>query len=125
MTGIGSAALHWEALIQEAKRRLQALLSCDTKNPPGNEKLAAAYIREQQVAEGIEPLLIVPSPGRIHVGGCLPGSCFEWPLLLVSHTDVLPVERDQWHVDPLGGEEREGSIYGQAALDRKVCWQWS
>jgi hypothetical protein len=43
----------WDALVQEAKQHLQALLLCDTTNPPGNETLAAAYLRDQLVAEGI------------------------------------------------------------------------
>ena len=64
MTVLDSATLNWEALVQEAKRHLQALLRCDTTNPPGNEALAAAYLREQLVAEGIEPRLIEPAPGE-------------------------------------------------------------
>ena len=119
MTVIDSATLDWEALIQETKRHLQALLRCDTTNPPGNEALAAAYIREQLVAEGIEPRLIEPAPGRVSVWARLPGSGISRPLLLVSHTDVVPVERDQWHVDPFGGEERDGFIYGRGAVDMK------
>lgn len=94
MAVIDSAALNWEALLQEAKRHLQQLLRFDTTNPPGNEELAAAYIREQLVAEGIEPRLIEPAPGRVSVWACLPGSGIARPLLLVSHTDVVPVERD-------------------------------
>ncbi len=47
MTVLDSDALNWEAVVQEAKRHLQALLRCDTTNPPGNEVLAAAYVREQ------------------------------------------------------------------------------
>jgi len=94
MAVVDSAALNWEALGQEAKRHLQALLRCDTTNPPGNEELAAAYIREQLVAEGIEPRLIEPAPGRVSVWARLQGSGIARPLLLVSHTDVVPVERD-------------------------------
>ena len=119
MTVIDSATLNWEVLIMETKRHLRALLRCDTTNPPGNEVLAAAYIREQLVAEGIEPRLIEPAPGRVSVWARLPGSGIARPLLLVSHTDVVPVERDQWHVDPFGGEERDGFIYGRGAVDMK------
>ena len=119
MNVIDSTALNWEALVREAKRHLQSLLRCDTTNPPGNEELAAAYILEQLVAEGIEPRLIEPAPGRVSVWARLPGSGFARPLLLVSHTDVVPVERDQWHTDPFGGAERDGFIYGRGAVDMK------
>lgn len=116
---IESAALNWEALVQEAKRHLQALLRRDTTNPPGNEELAAVYIREQLVAEGIEARLIEPAPGRVSVWARLPGTGIARPLLLVSHTDVVPIERDQWHTDPFGGVERDGFIYGRGAVDMK------
>ena len=117
MTVSDSAALNWEALAQEAKRHLQALLRCDTTNPPGNEGLAAAYIREQLVAEGIEPRLIEPAPGRVSVWARLQGTGITRPLLLVSHTNVVPVERDQWHADPFGGEERDGFIFSSSPWD--------
>lgn len=119
MAIIDYAGLNWEALVQEAKRHLQALLRCDTTNPPGDEVLAATYIREQLIAEGIEPRLIEPAPGRVSVWARLPGSGFARPLLLLSHTDVVPVEREQWHADPFGGEERDGFIYGRGAVDMK------
>ena len=63
------------------------------------------------MAEGIEPRLIEPAPGRVSVWARLPGTGIARPLLLVSHIDVVPVERDQWHADPFGGEERDGFIY--------------
>jgi acetylornithine deacetylase/succinyl-diaminopimelate desuccinylase-like protein len=119
MAIIDSAVPNWEELIQEAKRHLQALLRCDTTNPPGNEVLAATYLREQLVAESIEPRLIEPAPGRVSIWARLPGSGLARSLLLVSHTDVVPVEREQWHADPFGGEERDGFIYGRGAVDMK------
>lgn len=119
MTTLDLPALDWGALVAEAQRHLQALLRCDTVNPPGNEHLAAAYLREQLIAEGIEPRLIEPSPGRVSVWARLPGTGAARPLLLVSHTDVVPVERDQWSADPFGGEERDGFIYGRGAVDMK------
>ena len=114
-----SVTLNWGALVDEAKGHLQALLRCDTTNPPGNEALAAAYLYEQLTAEGIEPRLIEPAAGRVSLWARLPGRGKARPLLLVSHTDVVPVERDQWRVDPFSGEERDGFIYGRGAVDMK------
>jgi acetylornithine deacetylase/succinyl-diaminopimelate desuccinylase-like protein len=119
MTTLDMATLNWDALVDEAKHHLQALLRCDTTNPPGNEALAATYLRTQLMAEGIEPRLIEPAPGRVSVWARLPGTGEARPILLVSHTDVVPVERDQWTADPFGGEERDGFIYGRGAVDMK------
>ncbi|MCH2657314.1 MAG: M20/M25/M40 family metallo-hydrolase, partial [Dehalococcoidia bacterium] len=41
------------------------------------------------------------------------------PLILLNHTDVVPFETDQWTVDPLGGEIRDGFIWGRGAQDMK------
>ncbi|HEX9068761.1 MAG TPA: M20/M25/M40 family metallo-hydrolase [Ktedonobacterales bacterium] len=114
-----TAPTQLEPLAAEALRHLQALLRCDTTNPPGNEALAATYIREQMTAEGIEPIIFEPAPGRASVWARLPGTGAQRPLLLVSHTDVVPVERDQWTADPFGGELRDGFVYGRGAVDMK------
>ncbi len=119
MTVRALPTLDWDALTAEAARHLQALLRCDTINPPGNEYLAAAYLREQLLAEGIEPQLIEPAPGRVSLYARLPGTGAQRPLLLVSHTDVVPVERARWSADPFGGEIRDGFIYGRGAVDMK------
>jgi acetylornithine deacetylase/succinyl-diaminopimelate desuccinylase-like protein len=111
--------LTWEALLDEAKQHFQALLRFDTTNPPGNEYLAASYLQTQLETEGIESRIIEPAPGRVSVWARLAGTGTGRPLLLVSHTDVVPVERDQWHFDPFGAEERDGFIYGRGAVDMK------
>ena len=106
-------------LAAEAVRHLTALLRCDTTNPPGNEATAIAYIREQLVADGIEPEIVEPAPGRANLYARLRGTGAQRPLLLLSHVDVVPVERDKWTADPFGGELRDGFIYGRGAVDMK------
>ncbi len=41
------------------------------------------------------------------------------PILLLSHYDVVPVEREKWTVDPFSAELRDGFIYGRGTLDTK------
>ena len=41
------------------------------------------------------------------------------PLMLYSHLDVVPVERERWTMDPFGGEIKDGYVYGRGALDMK------
>jgi acetylornithine deacetylase/succinyl-diaminopimelate desuccinylase-like protein len=119
VAALDSLAIDAEALTAEARRHLIALLRYDTTNPPGNEYLAAAYLRDQLAEVGITAQWIEPAPGRVSLAALLPGSGAQRPLLLVSHTDVVPVERDKWTADPFGGEERDGFIFGRGAVDMK------
>ena len=41
------------------------------------------------------------------------------PYLLVSHLDVVPVEREKWTVEPFDGITKDGYIYGRGTLDVK------
>ena len=41
------------------------------------------------------------------------------PLVLLSHIDVVPVEREHWSVDPFSGAVQENVIWGRGALDMK------
>ncbi|MFL5733872.1 MAG: peptidase M20, partial [Chloroflexia bacterium] len=82
----------WQALFDECVRHLQALIRLDTSNPPGNEIIAARYIAAQLEAEGIAYEIVESAPGRANLRAVLRGDGSERPLLLMSHTDVVPVE---------------------------------
>ncbi len=56
---------------------------------------------------------------RLNFVARLKGSGRGRPLLLVAHSDVVPVERKEWTVDPFSGELRNGNIYGRGAEDDK------
>ena len=38
-------------------------------------------------------------------------------LLLMGHTDVVPVNADRWRHDPFGGEVIDGEVWGRGAVD--------
>jgi acetylornithine deacetylase/succinyl-diaminopimelate desuccinylase-like protein len=40
-------------------------------------------------------------------------------LVLHGHTDVVPAQAADWSVDPFGGEERDGVLWGRGAVDMK------
>ncbi|MEA2709714.1 MAG: hypothetical protein QOF78_2315, partial [Phycisphaerales bacterium] len=103
----------------EVVAHLQALLRLDTRNPPGNEIIAANYLRDVLARDGIDSEIVGPSPDRASIVARLRGDGSEPPLLLMSHTDVVAVERDKWTQDPFGGEIVDGFIYGRGALDMK------
>ncbi|HEY3290394.1 MAG TPA: M20/M25/M40 family metallo-hydrolase, partial [Anaerolineae bacterium] len=111
--------LNWSNLAEEATHLLQDLIRIDTSNPPGNERLAADYIATTLHAAGLDATVIEMAPGRGNVVSCLKGDGTQAPLLLYSHLDVVPVEHEQWSVEPFSGLSRGGYIYGRGALDMK------
>jgi len=59
-----------------------------------------------------------PSPGRASLVARLTGSDPSAPtLLLMGHTDVVPVNPDGWARDPHGGELVDGVVWGRGAVD--------
>jgi acetylornithine deacetylase/succinyl-diaminopimelate desuccinylase-like protein len=100
----------------EATSLLRTYLRIDTSNPPGNESLAVRFLADVLRGEGIDSDSAESAPNRsnliAHQG---PGG----GLCLLNHTDVVPVEREYWDVDPFSAELRDGHIYGRGALDMK------
>ena len=110
---------NWPAVTAETIRHLQALLRLNTTNPPGNETLAAEYLAGILRAEGVEPLLLEPAPGRGSLIARLRGSGEAAPLLLYSHTDVVAAEPAYWTHPPFAGEVADGFVWGRGAVDMK------
>lgn len=111
--------MDWGAIGTETVEYLRALLRIDTSNPPGHETLAAEYLKGLLEHEGIACQIVGPESERGTLIARLAGDGSERPLLLMSHTDVVPVERAQWTHDPFGGEIADGFLYGRGALDMK------
>lgn len=110
----------WEAFERETLDWFRALIRLDTTNPPGNERLAANYIAAQLEANGIESARLEAAAGRTNLIARLPGSdSANAPLLLASHTDVVPAEPQRWTHAPFGAEIAEGCIWGRGAIDMK------
>jgi acetylornithine deacetylase/succinyl-diaminopimelate desuccinylase-like protein len=113
------AAIDWDALTNEAVDLLQRYIRIDTSNPPGNEALATDFLAGVLDAEGIASRQLFSAPGRANLVANLPGDPGEKPLILLNHTDVVPVEADQWQVEPFGGLVKDGYVWGRGALDIK------
>ncbi len=59
-----------------------------------------------------------PLPGRRSVLATVEGSDPSAPtILLMGHTDVVPVSPDDWREDPFGGELIDGEVWGRGAVD--------
>jgi acetylornithine deacetylase/succinyl-diaminopimelate desuccinylase-like protein len=98
---------------------LRDLVRMDTSDPPGNESQAAHYIQRVFQKEGVSAEILEPVTGRGSVVARLKGDGSKKPLLLMGHTDVVPVDRAYWTIDPFGGNEKNGILFGRGALDDK------
>lgn len=112
--------IDWEAVREEVTGHLQALIRIVTVNPPGNETEAADYLARVVSEAGIAYEVVGGQPGRDNFVARLPGTGRGGrPILLLAHTDVVSVERDQWARDPFGGELVDGYVWGRGAVDTK------
>ena len=108
----------------EVARICQDLLRIDSSNygdgsGPG-ERAAAEYVMASLQEVGLEPELFESAPGRANVVVRLPGVDPSRPaLVLHGHTDVVPAAAQDWSVDPFGGEEIDGMLWGRGAVDMK------
>ncbi len=59
-----------------------------------------------------------PKPNRVSVATTIDGADPSAPsLLLMGHTDVVPVSADRWRNDPFGGEVIDGELWGRGTVD--------
>lgn len=98
---------------------LRDLIRLDTSNPPGDETRVANYLKAVADKEGIPAELLGDDPQRLNFIARLRGSGKQRPLLLMAHSDVVPVNRSQWTVEPFAAIENGGYIYGRGAEDDK------
>ena len=111
--------MDWDQLQKEALQHLQDYLRIETVNPPGNEMEGATFFKNIFERESIPSQLFEPSPGRGNILATLKGDGSKKPILLLSHMDVVPVEKERWEVDPFSGVIKDGYLYGRGTLDNK------
>lgn len=108
-----------EALRDETIELLQALIrnACvnDGTVGSGHEHRSVATLTEYL---GVEGTRFEPQPGRESALYRIEGSDRSAPtLLLMGHTDVVPVTTETWSRDPFGGEIADGFVWGRGAID--------
>lgn len=108
-----------EAYVRESRERLKALVRLDTSNPPGNEILAARYLKAELAREGIPSEIFTSSPTRSSLIARLKGSGAKRPIVLMCHTDVVPASAKDWTVPPFAAVEKDGYLYGRGCADIK------
>jgi acetylornithine deacetylase/succinyl-diaminopimelate desuccinylase-like protein len=84
----------------------------------GNEVRSADLLTSYLEGDGLDIERYDAAPGRTSLVTRIEGSDPEAPtLLLMGHTDVVPVNEDGWRHDPFGGELIDGEVWGRGAVD--------
>ncbi len=101
----------------------QKLIQTYSVNPPGNEVAVADYVVRDLKGLGLDIKVHSFAKNRPNVIATLRGT---WPrrkaakeaLLITPHYDTVPFGTG-WKFDPLGGQIKNGKIYGRGASDDK------
>lgn len=116
---VGPAAVGW-ADREEVVNLAAELIRIDTCNPPGGELAAARHLAAYLEAAGLEVTLLPFDDDRANLVARVRGAGEQPALLYSGHLDTVPVnDHGAWTVPALGGEVRDGRLYGRGALDMK------
>src|SRR5262245_40778647 len=113
------ASVNWKQQEAETLRHYRALVQLDTSSPPGNETRAVDYLKQVFEKEGIAVKTFSLDPKRANLVARIKGNGGKRPILLMSHTDVVGVQRERWPVDPFGAVVSEGYVWGRGTRDDK------
>ena len=117
-TGLGQQ-LDVDDFQRNSLQTLIDLIRLDTSQPDGNEYLASDYLKLRLEHAGIDYQIYASEPGRSSIVARVKGNGSKRPLLLLGHTDVVAVERENWSFDPFSGTVENGKIFGRGASDDK------
>jgi succinyl-diaminopimelate desuccinylase len=95
------------------------LVRIDSQNPGVLEGGCARWVRERLEGAGLNVNAVPVEEGRPNLVAGVLGRGGRPRLVLLAHMDTVPVGSG-WTVDPLGGQLRDGRIYGRGAADMKA-----
>ncbi len=106
----------------EVVNLLQQLIrnACVNDGSPGSgQEVRSADVLESLLgSSGLDVERYESQPGRTSLVARIEGRDPDAPtLLLMGHTDVVPVSVDGWTRDPFGGELVDGEVWGRGAID--------
>lgn len=84
----------------------------------GGEERSVDFLHGYLEGSGLDIETYEPTPARTSLVARMEGSDPTAPtLLLMAHTDVVPVTEENWTHDPFGGELIDGVVWGRGAVD--------
>ncbi len=111
-----------DTLTNETAELLQVMIRNECVNDgteeSGHETRNADVLKTVIEGPSVDIEILPVLPGRDSIVARLPGTDPDAPaLMLMGHTDVVPVSPDGWKVDPFGGERIGDEIWGRGAVD--------
>lgn len=108
--------------VGESTELLQSLIrnACvnDGSVESGSEHRSAEVLASYLGSAGFDVQRFTPTEGRTSLLVRMEGTDPDAPtLMLMGHTDVVPVTPDGWERDPFGGELVDGYVWGRGAID--------
>nr|CCC91967.1 putative acetylornithine deacetylase [Trypanosoma congolense IL3000] len=103
------------------KRWLEKLVSYDTTSRNSNLELIH-YVKTYLEGVGVDCILIHnEEKTKANLWATLPGEngVTEGGTIFSGHTDVVPVDGQEWFTDPFILTERDGKLYGRGTCDMK------
>jgi acetylornithine deacetylase len=97
---------------------IKRLVAFDTTSRNSNLELID-FVRNHLESEGIETILVPDETGKKANLYATVGPEDKPGIALSGHTDVVPVDGQDWSSDPWNLIERDGRIYGRGACDMK------
>ena len=90
----------------------------DGTDSSGGEARSVDFLHGYLEGSGLDIETYEPTPGRASLVARMEGTDPSAPtLLLMGHTDVVPVTEENWRHDPFGGELIDGEVWGRGAID--------
>jgi acetylornithine deacetylase/succinyl-diaminopimelate desuccinylase-like protein len=110
-------SIDWSKQKSEILEHYRDLIRIDTQI--SNETKAAEYLKKVLEAEGISTKTFAKDPTRANLVARIKGNGSKRPILILAHTDVVPVQREKWPLDPFGAIIKDGYVWGRGSLDDK------
>src|SRR4030043_1227759 len=96
------------------------LVQTSTENPPGNEKVAAQFLKPLLSQMGFKIKTVLSPKGRSNLIAEKRWGRGGRTLIFNGHLDVVPAgDPSQWKYPPFQGKLSKGRIYGRGASDMK------
>ncbi len=98
---------------------LEKLVAMPTVSRDSNLQLiefVRAYLRDH----GVESTLVESADGRKANLYATVGPDIAGGVVLSGHTDVVPVDGQEWHTDPFTVVEKDGKLFGRGTCDMKA-----
>ncbi len=108
----------------EIVQTLRDLIAFQTVNtgvmPTGDELPLCLYLQKKLAVDGVQGDLYPSAANRSNLVARLPGRRGRPRLLLMGHTDVVPIDDPaQWKYPPFSATVADGRIWGRGACDMK------